>query len=183
MDLDLLSKAFGLLTATIALVTASVAYRQKRLEAHTSHAEPTSNASTLRVVDIKYAEPKRWPWIVMKWATVPLGIISLLFCLGFAYSAWQDGSFILGLVTSYWAFCTGVFLYAFKVLRRDPWRVVSKTHRRATVTVQGTLDAIFDRCEHSLRALDARITELNRLSHYIHERTSWTWRSFARRLR
>jgi hypothetical protein len=178
-SMELLEKAFGLLTAVVALVTAAITYRQKRSGGELPRAAATSNVSGLRVVEIKYAEPKRWPWVLAKWSTIPLGLLGVFACLDSGYLAVTTGSSIFALGAVYWGACAAMYPYLFVRLRREPWRLASKVQRGAQVTVQGTFEDIFARCHNALSAVGARVTELNAVSRHIRARTSWTWRSFG----
>jgi hypothetical protein len=178
-SVELWEKAFGLITAVVALATAAITYRQKRSGGELQRAATTSDVSGLRVVQIKYAEPKRWPWVLAKWTTIPLGLLSVFVCLSSGYLAVTTGSKVFALEAVFWAACAATYAYLLVTLLHEPWRHASKVQRSAQVTVQGTFEDIFARCHNALHAVGAHVTELNAASRHIRARTSWTWRSLG----
>ena len=78
---DTVTKVIGALTAVIALVTAYLTYRHKRLETQSPHKESHSKTSlTLLEVDYGPVKGRRWTvikWMIVKWSMIPLGLMSL----------------------------------------------------------------------------------------------------------
>jgi hypothetical protein len=153
VSLELLAKAVGLMTAAIALLTALVAYRPKRLEGNSARRVLVPSTSGLTVLAIRYAEPRRWPWLLLKWVTLPLGLASVLFGIDSVYLAVTNGSAALALGTFLWAGCAALSGYTFVKLRREPWRLASRVQRSVQVKVQGPFERVFSRCQNALQTV------------------------------
>ena len=172
---EVILKVTAVVSATLALLTAWIVYRQKVMESRRSQRPATKGGSKVVVVKIEREQPRRWPWIVAKWVAAGLTLISFVaFCLG-VFVLFKGVRADRVTWTVNWAVAVAGGAFATYKFWNAPWEAYSATRRRASITVRGTADSVFDECVTALDAIDGRVEELNRASGLIHARTPWTW--------
>jgi hypothetical protein len=176
MDWDW-AKAVGVITAIVTCATALLTYLRERIK------KPSEPASSARLPIRHLSRGARAPWIsVVLRKSLPVVAIIVIFFL--AASVWllvREPSLATAGAAAFWTLLMASSVYQFRVLRRGP-DAPSKVRREARVTIDGTYDAVFDRCESAIRKLGAKIISLDRDAGQIHARTGLSWQSFGERV-
>jgi hypothetical protein len=181
--MNTMTAALGVLTAFLALATAYLAYRQKRMEMPKDSPAGRRSKSSVSVLEVNYGARKPPLWIiVLKWVSIPTGLLSLLLTVqGIHVLLWKN--IPVGAVNAiFFGLCTVALGWAFVVLSRDPLRWVSKTRSSAHVKVKGKYEDVFNRCQTSVRTLGAHIDDLDFAAGRIGAHTGWTWRSSGEKI-
>src|SRR5215469_18931851 len=116
--MDTFAKVIGVISALVGLVTACLAYRQKRVDSQ------ANRLGSLAVVEIDYGTRKQFGWSLRKWVALMLGLLCavLTVLIVFFIREGEFGEFQgrAAVQAIFFGMRTIGYAWMFAVLRRDP---------------------------------------------------------------